>query len=279
MPILSARFIKDGLVREYDRREITPQLYNSTLKGNLYCPTSNCNARIVYNSGVRSFLRTWSFDDHTEDCPHRFERTKGRVGVDTSKFITVQLSDERKKRALKEALKRFKMSSEELEAVKPKHPLRRNPSTTSRKVVPASVAVIQGDESSSEGEQSFRGPNLSKRTPDMLKDNDLGKPRLIMGNLESISISGDVANIVVEENGAKVSIKFEEVFRANSPEYLGLFHHISDYIHSEELSEVVITAIGEVKKADGSFELSVFYGHDLEINGYDLRQLAIRNAL
>lgn len=279
MPILSARYIKDGEVREYDKRDITPQLYSSALKGFLYCPTPGCNARVVFNSGIRSFLRTWSFDNHVEECIHGFERTKGRVGVDTSTFINVQLTDERKKRALKEALKRYSMSNEELEQEKQKRANRKNnPKTTGKKVVPATVAVIQGEESAEEGGGVyFRGPNLSKRTVDMLKDVDNGKPRLIIGKIKSITLLKDVADIVVEENGVEICIKFEDAFKANSPEYLGLFYHISDYMSEISPSEVIFTVIGEIRKVNDTFQVSVFYGQDFEMNGMTLRQLAVRD--
>ncbi|HWO97593.1 MAG TPA: hypothetical protein VNM45_14920 [Bacillus sp. (in: firmicutes)] len=279
MPILSARYIKDGVVKEYDKREITSQLYSSTLKGFLYCPTAGCNARVVFNSGLKSFLRTWSFDNHAEDCIHGFERTKGRVGVDTSTFINIQLSDERKKRALKEALKRYNMSNEELEQEKQKRANRKsNPKTTGKKVVPTSIAVIQGGDNAEGGSGvSFRGPNLSKRTADMLKDIDTGKPRLIMGKIKSITLLEDVADIIVVENGIEICIKFEDAFKANSPEYLGLFYHISDYMSEVSPTKVIFTVIGEVRKVNETFEVSVFYGQDFEMDGMNLRQLAVRN--
>lgn len=278
MPILSARFIKDGEVKEYDKRDITAKLYSGALKGFLYCPTPGCNARVVFNSGIRSFLRTWSFDNHIEECIHGFERTKGRVGVDTSTFINVQLTDERKKRALKEALKRYTMSNEELEQEKQKRINRKNnPKTTGKKVVPSTVAVIQRDENTEMGGGvSFRGPNLSKRTVDMLKDVDHGKPRLIIGKIKNITQVKDVADIIVEENGVEICIKFEEVFKANSPDFLGLFYHISDYMAEIRPSEVIFTVIGEIKKVNETFQVSVFYGPDFEMNGMTLRQLAIR---
>ena len=281
MSILSARHIVNGLlVKEYKRNELTAQLYSS-LSGELYCPTPNCNARVIYKSGNKACIRTWSNDDHIEGCVHEFERVRGRVGVDTTRFINVELSAERKKRALREALAEFKMTEEEKELRSKKRAERKNnPTTIEKRSQPSSnLVLINGDAVAGEGTIGVRGPNLPKRTPSMLKENDRGKPRLVMGLIEDVIISGTSAEIIVVNDKTEVHVKFEEVFFVNSPNYSGLFHHIKRYI-SEEI-EIVFTGIGEVRVSHSGdfFELSVFYGEDFEMNGITLDILARNYAI
>lgn len=284
MSILSARFIKGGIEKEYEKNEITPELYNKTLKGYLFCPTKNCGARVIYNSGIKSFLRTWNMDDHADDCIHGFTRAKKRVGVDTTQFINVELTAERKRRALKEAYKLYTMSDDEkaIEKEKKKQKTRKNnPTTVGKESVPMTHAVLQdGDEPEevTNGRVGIRGPILPKRTVDMLKDVDNGKPRLVMGKIKSVRLIESIADIIVEEGNTDIHVKFEEVFINNSPAYLGLFHHILKYQEENKNQDVVFTGIGEVRrsKVNGDLELSIFYGADFFIDGMDLINLSMR---
>lgn len=286
MSILSARFIKDGIEKEYEKSEITPQLYNKTLKGYLFCPTKNCDARVIFNSGIKNCLRTWNMDDHSEDCIHGFTRAKKRVGVDTTQFINVELTDERKRRALKEAYKLYTMSDEEKEKEKEKkkHRTRKNnPTTVGKESVPMTHAVLQGGDEVEEitnGRLGIRGPILPKRTVDMLKDVDNGKPRLVMGRIKSVRLIEGIADIVVEEGNTDIHVMFEEVFKNNSPAYLGLFHHILKYQEENKNQDVVFTGIGEVRKSkvNGDLELSIFYGGDFSIDGMSLVSLSMRKV-
>ncbi|MDZ7434339.1 MULTISPECIES: hypothetical protein [Bacillus] len=284
MAILTARFIKDGIEKEYEKSDITPDLYNETLKGYLYCPTKNCGARVIYNSGVKSFLRTWNMDNHIDDCIHGFTRAKKRVGVDTTQFINVELTAERKKRALKEAYKLYTMSDDEKTIEKTKKPTRKNnPTTVGKESVPVTHAVLQDGDQPEEVTNrriGIRGPNLPKRTVDMLKDIDNGKPRLVMGKVKSVKLIESIADIIVEEGKTNIHVKFEEVFINNSPAYLGLFHHILKYQKENKNQDIVFTGIGEVRrsKVNGDLELSVFYGTDFSIDGMDLIKLSMRKS-
>lgn len=278
MPILSARYIVEGqLIKEYSRDEIDSQLYHNKLRGFLYCPTPNCSARVTHYSGKHVFLKTWNNDDHDGNCIHGFERVRGRVGIDTTRFINVELSPERKKRALKEALAQYNMTEVELEQRKKKRADKRNnPTTIDKRSQPsANLVLVNGDINEGGDNTSFRGPNLPKRTPDMLKDVDEGKPRLVMGVIKDVTVNDFSVEIIVIEKGAEIHVKFEEAFYVNSPTYSGLFHHIKKYI--SEVEKVVFTGIGEVRASRNGdyFELSVFYGQDFEINGMILTMLAM----
>ncbi|PEM33026.1 hypothetical protein CN617_00505 [Bacillus wiedmannii] len=277
MAILSAIYIDGEEKREYKKSEIDTSLYNNHLKGKLYCPTPNCQARLIFNSGLRSYLKTWNNDNHIEGCIHGFDRVKGRIGVDTSHFINVELSSERKKRALKEAFAMYTMTEEEKEKRQNKKTKKKNtPTTVTKQTKPASKVVMAGgvDEATSL-QVGVRGPNLSKRTVDMLKEKDTGQTRLLIGIIKDVILDTQgTATIIVVENNMQVCVRFEEAFREGSPNYLGLFHHIKTYISTAK--NVVFTGIGEIRKQEENdyFDFSIFNGRDFEIDRMDLRVLA-----
>ncbi|OMD17955.1 hypothetical protein [Paenibacillus odorifer] len=277
MSILSARYIVEKeFIRDYTVKQIDSKLYHGTLKGSLYCPTPNCPSRVSYVNGLRPILKTWNKDDHDPDCEHAFERLKGRVGIDTTQFIDVELSPERKKRALKDALAKYNMSEDEIEQQRQKRTTKKdNPTTIIRNSKPsANLVLTNGEEVAGVGNTGFRGPNLRKRTPDMLKDLDENQPRLIMGLVKDVRLIESTAEVVVIEKGVETHVKFEEVFYANSPTYSGLFHLIKRY--KSEMTRVVFTGIGQVRlsTAKTHYELSVFNGEDFEVNGMILTTLA-----
>ncbi|WP_154990404.1 hypothetical protein [Priestia megaterium] len=281
MAILSAIYKNGTEEREYKKSEIDAHLYENYLKGYLYCPTENCTARLIFNSGLKSYLRTWNNDNHIEGCIHGFNRVKGRVGIDTSYFINVELSPKRKKRALKEAFNIYNMTEQERAESKKKKKQKRTTSTTiSKRIKPSTNIVIDGDDVK-DGEISkigVRGPNLSKKTADTLKEKDKGKTRLLLGTVKAVNLDNEgTANIIVIENNVEVSVKFEEAFRANSPNYLGLFHHLEEYI--SKVKDAVFAGIGEVNTIKGdneNYSFSIFYGEDFEVNKMNLINLSAK---
>ncbi|MMZ52188.1 hypothetical protein D1872_139450 [compost metagenome] len=202
------------------------------------------------------------------------------MGINTTRFINVELSPERKKRALKEALVQYNMTEEELEQQRKKRATRRNNPTTVEKTSQPStnLVLVNGDEVTGGENTSYRGPNLRKRTPDMLKDADKNQPRLIMGLVKNVKLIDSTAEIIVVEKGTEIHVKFEEAFHVNSPTYSTLFPLIKRYI--SEVKKVVFTEIGEIRtSSDGThYELSVFYGEDFEVNGMTLPVLATHYA-
>lgn len=278
MPIFSAIYVNGNERIEYNKNDITPALYNSTLKGHLYCPTERCPARIIYNSGVRSFLRTWNLDNHIEDCIHGFDRVRGRIGVNPEHFINVELSEERKVRALREAYNKYMMTEEEREQKRQNQARRRNnPTTTTRTTRPIANLVLEGGEEIGGETVGVRSPHLLKRTADMLKEVDNNKPRLIMGIIQDVEITEGRTVIKVMENGVEILVVFGEAFAANSPTYIGLFGNIIRYMNEHE--NVVFTGIGEVRHTErGVYELLVFHGAEFRIDDTDLIVLSSRYA-
>ncbi|WP_139217070.1 hypothetical protein [Salibacterium halotolerans] len=279
--ILSAIYSNKGIEKEYSVREITKELYHKTLRGHLFCPTPGCNARIVYNSGLTPYFKTWKMDNHIEECLHYFDRENRKSGVNTEDLMNVELSVDRKKRAMKEALKLYNMTAEE-KAKQSGKSTKRNPKTQGKKNNIATRPVLKdGENEEIVKNEGVRGPNLLKRPVSTLQEKDEGQTRLVIGVLKNVNDSNKGTSILIEDSGKELYLVFEEVFRVNSPEYLGLFHHLEKYQTSKDQEDtIIITAVGQIRKSksyDG-FESSVFYGRDLEIDGIDLRILAMQQS-
>ncbi|MCQ6264507.1 hypothetical protein M1K46_02350 [Fictibacillus sp. WQ 8-8] len=277
--ITSAIFRKDGKEQELKVVEVDLKSYQSTYKNNLFCTTPDCNAKLafVFRTAKPSYFRTWKKENHTEECLFHFERIAARLGVSAEQTISVVLSSERKKNALKEAYRLAKMSDEEKEKQKnkTKKPNKKKPKTIGKKEVPAIKIVSTNEEEDVvEGEKVKRGPNILKRTADAFNVADIGKHRLLIGEIKDITFSEKSAFITTIWNRSEVLVKFEEVFFANSPEYNGLFHNIERYIN--EYQNVILTAIGEVRRnrESSGYELVVFSGDGFTIEDMSLQALA-----
>ncbi|OEH85167.1 hypothetical protein BHU72_06030 [Desulfuribacillus stibiiarsenatis] len=277
MSIKSARYINGEEKAEYFLNQVDSKLYNNKLKGFLFCPTESCVARVIFSGGSRKYFKTWNKDDHIEKCIYQFERIKGRVGTDTTNFINVELSEERKKRALREAYLLYNMTEEEKARIREdKKNKKNNPTTVTKRKKPSVSLVLSGGTEEAEiARKGLRGPNLPKRTVDMLKETDENTPRLIMGIVKEVILHDDkTATIIVSQNNSEIRIKFQEAFMANSPNYLGLFNHLRRYVLENE--NAVFSGIGEVWRSslENSFMLSVFYGEDFEVNQRTLLSIA-----
>jgi hypothetical protein len=188
--ITSALYKKDGEARELRVSEIDSESYNKYYKGHLFCTTPNCEARLefVYSTSKPSYFRTWKHDNHIENCIYQFERVEGRDGINTQYTIDVEISPERKRKALKEAYRLSQMTEEELEQRREKrNPNRKKPKTVGKKQKEALNIVLNKNDNESSSESSGRrGPNLLKRNADALNDSDVGKARVLIGFIKDV---------------------------------------------------------------------------------------------
>ncbi|MFP3443112.1 hypothetical protein R0K18_35790, partial [Pantoea sp. SIMBA_133] len=74
-----------------------------------------------------------------------------------------------------------------------------------------------------------------------LSDNDVGKVRLLIGIIKAVDYKEEYALISIERKSSIVTVKFEEAFFANSPNYIGLFHNVQRLISNKK--GVVFTGI------------------------------------
>jgi hypothetical protein len=273
--IPSAMFKTDLEVKELNTSDIDIKLYNTKLKGNLYCTTSNCKARLVFVKGNKksSYFKTHPFENHSSDCIYRFDRVAGRTGISTEQTINVTLSKERKSRALKEAFLQSKLTEKELENIRESRRARRGKraQTTGKKPGTAINIVTNPDEDTiSETSTGKRGPNILKRSTDTITESDINKHRLLTGSIKRFSSSKTNVSIELIGKNNKVFIKFEEAFFANSPNYSGLFHLIDRLM--KDYPNVIFTGLGEVRRAksEDAYELVIYNGEDFSLQGRSL---------
>lgn len=249
-------------------------------KGKLFCPTNGCTAKLVYvNRTLKpGYIKTFPREDHSSDCDYRFDRIIGRTGVNTENVINVELSKERKARALKEAYHLSQLTPEEIQNKKTKRNNSKSKRTnTEKKVNSVAVNMVTNTEESNETESTVRGNNILKRTLETLQESDVSKHRLLVGNIVKVNFDKENATLFVEENKNSLQVKFEEVFFANSPAYLGFFHLVNRLI--EENKELVFAGIGQVRKNSSSeLELVIYNGEDFTLNGSTLLSIAINKA-
>lgn len=186
MRILSAIYSKeDGNAKEVHLNEVTPRIYESKLKGKLYCITKACPARISFSSGRKSHFRTWRFDEHSIDCIFHFNRIPINLGTNTTQKISVEIPFTRRQNALREAFILMNLTEGEKET-------RRKRTTTSGNQKPRSITTNTKKNTSSmqmvlfdgdlyEDELVHRRKNISKRYVDEITETDIGEIRLVMG--------------------------------------------------------------------------------------------------
>ncbi|WP_042147878.1 hypothetical protein [Paucisalibacillus sp. EB02] len=271
--ITSALFKDNDEVKELHTSDIDSILYSTRLKGNLYCTTENCNARLVFvnSTSKSSHFKTYPHDNHSEHCIYQFERVPGRIGVNTEQTINVSLSEDHKKRSLKEAFSQSRLTAQQLEVLREKRKLsRRRPKTQGRQNSITINPVTNNDVEDDIKEQvRSREPSILKRYVDTITQSDIGKHRLIIGNATNIYYRESSILLEIERNRNKLTVKFGEAFFASSPNFKGLFTVAEKFISENKL--VIFTGIGELKKAN---ELIIYNGEDFNLQGLQLPAIA-----
>ena len=117
MRIMSVIYVDDeGTKKEVYLEDMTLRAYRNRLKGKLYCPMKDCPARISFSGGKYTNFRTWRHDKHSVDCLFYFDRIPMNLGRSTTAMISVEISPERRKKALDDAFIQMNLSEEEREA-------------------------------------------------------------------------------------------------------------------------------------------------------------------
>lgn len=278
MSILSALYYIDNeLIQELTRRDIDYQAYHNLYKGNLFCPTQECPARVVFVSGQRSYFKTWVNDDHDDNCLHKFDRETGRRAVNFLGNINVPIPEERIQRSLRSAYNDSTLTEEELEARRQRRADRRrnNPVTRGRETRPRLNPAV--DHNQVDGDATtlgMRHPNLLQRDADTFRESDIGMTRILKRCIiEDVTHNTESAIIRVAKGNSKIEVKFGQAFIANSPNSLSLFHHIIRFVR--ENGQVKFTAVGQVLLSqDGNYEFVVFGADRFLIENMSLLGLA-----
>ncbi|WFA83468.1 hypothetical protein [Paenibacillus amylolyticus] len=281
IPVAIYRKNDDVLGEELYVSDIDIDSYREKYKTNLYCPTNNCKAKLVFVQTKPAQFRTWKLDDHISGCDYEFVRQGIKAGR-SAEEVNVEMKDEQRRRVLKEALELARMSEQQVEDMRAKRKKSRNnssPKTHSDSSGPKiNIVTVNGIDENEISGVSFRSRPVLKRDVDVLKETDNGKHRCVTGYVDEVSEDGKKVIISVSRKKKQLKVVFEEAFRANSPNFEGLFHHITKYIVKHK--DVIFIGIGEVRLSQdrSHYELQVFQGDDFTINGMNLLGLVAYNA-
>ncbi|MDV6379000.1 hypothetical protein ORD22_12330 [Sporosarcina sp. GW1-11] len=280
MSILSAIYLAvDGTKTEILLSDITATMYENKLKRNLYCPTENCPARIIFSGGKKAHFRTWRLDKHSSDCEFQFDRIPENIGVNTTGTINVEIPHSRRQKALQEAFRIMNLSEEDLKPhlgnspIKPRNK-KRTITIAKKNVTGAQLVLFEGEEY----DHQLVKPRtyICKRFVDEIKEMDIGKIRLVMGYVVGIRSVGVVSEIQVGHNNQLITAVFEEAFisdRFNSS-YVNKFWSIERL--RKETGSIRFTGIGEIRKnaATKRMELAIYRGSDFKVDNIDMSNLA-----
>jgi len=254
--------------------------YIKKYRGNLFCPTENCDAKLVFvlRTSKPSYFRTWKGHNHNKNCLYHFKRIANKAGRKTEEIISVRMGDKQKRNALKEAFRLTQLSEEERKSRKHNNGKRSNakkkPISNGKENSTQLEISLNNDDAQSLGDSKQRQPRLIKRNIDTLTPRDLGKPRVLTGDIELVIHEGTSIIMYIVKDSKRVSVKFEEAFFANSPNFRGIFHHIEGFIAEKGVG--IFVGIGEVKlstKGD-SYDFFIFHGDEFSINGLNLLTIA-----
>lgn len=273
--IFSARFIKDGLERIIKLFDLTQSEYQEKYRGDLYCPNSGCDAKIVFASGdVRKHFRTYPvrskdgkiISQHVAGCEysveHELEERERRRRDPENK---IAISSEHMLRTLKrthDKLVNPEKSKKDKEVPEIKQ---KSPRTKSKGA--SKVSSIAGIVSSGAIEGTGREPAVYHRSVDELGDKDYYYTRAVDGYIQDMVFGNDYTYINLSRNDhLKARVLFSEAFAVNSPGIDNMVY--KNYIDiCKEKGDVPLVCIGEVRREDDELNIVIDSFEALMING------------
>lgn len=280
MLIADARLVKNAEEKLVNIEEVSKQLYDHNFRGFLYCPTPGCPAKLVYINSDRAHFRTWKYHAHHEGCVYHFERRW--VGRDFQfADVTIGFEFERRQVALSRAYQAMRFP-EELPVLKTGHRttvIVQKPTLSSRKRTTGIQTTLFDDETWRDLKR--KRPPLRRKYVSKINENDIGKPKLVMGYVQKVELIEDVAKITLLESDKEIDIVFEQSFIAESKNnsYLNKFGVIQHF--ADQNPEPAFAGIGEVRfnRTTNRFEHQIFFGTDFRIEDMDLLALSAKMAL
>lgn len=227
--ILRAIYKKDGIEKEIALSEITDEMYKSTYKGYLFCPTPDCEAKIEFASGPKlTYFRTWKtkvvdgeiLNEHLKDCTHYVERDaeeKARRRSDPDLYY--KLSAEHIRAVLKRAYDReFNPDKYRKKDPIDSEGIKKRPSSRSRTdygLEPKGKAGLVVDGAIAPVEKE---PSVYRISIDDISDDNYNSVQCIYGYAVDMVISGDSYPYMVltTNNNRNGRILFSESFAVNN---------------------------------------------------------------
>lgn len=275
MRIPSARYITEDDIKIITIKEITKKKYEAIYKGNLYCPTDHCMAKLSYCSGPKAHYKTWRHSNHSSNCIYRLERTGRKFVLGHKNVITMNISNERKYNALTRAYKSMvQLDTDDSELNKLKPTANQSPKKEGEiKDQTVQMKLFGGE--LNDGDEQLKGKKLLSKFVNAISSTDIGQVRLIKGFVKDVELIDSVAEIIVGYEDADIKIVFEESFKKEplNKSYLDKFWAIKELLTIQKV--VVFNGVGEVREDQlGKYELSVSLGSDIRLNGEDLYNIA-----
>lgn len=275
MRILNGRYLVDGVETIVHLSEMNKQTYKKRFKGKLYCPTGGCPALLSYSGGKRAHFKTWRRRQHSDGCIYNINRELVEIEQSLLEDKTFTISGHRKQNALREAARLFGGEGAEKETVKNKTTTQHLQSRQKNKYKKRHIQMTLYDGDFLEDDTLVKGKAIRKRFVDEIKQKDVGQVRLVLGFIQHALLVGEVADLSIEHNEARMKVVFPEEFvaeRLNSS-YLNKFTAIPKAI--EIGNPLTFAGVGNIRvNESGQWELVIYSGADFKINSLDLTVFA-----
>ena len=280
MLIAEARLVKNAEEKLVNIQEVSKPLYDTDLRGYLYCPTPGCSAKLVFINSDRAHFRTWKYHSHHEGCVYHFERRWRKRDFQFAD-VTVGFEFERRQMALSRAYRsmRFPEESPFLKTAN-RAMVSVQKTTFSRRKRATGIQTTLFDAETWQDLKRKRLPLRSKYVS-KINENDIDKHKLVMGYVQNVELIEDVAKITLLESDKEIDIVFEQSFTKESKNssYLNKFGVIQHFV--DQNPEPTFAGIGEVRfnRTTNRFEHQIFFGTDFRIEDMDLLALSVKMAL
>lgn len=259
---------------------LKPKKYREKYRGNLYCSTPNCSARITYvmRAGNKNHFRTWRGTIHSKDCEYYSEKITERIGTRTSYVDYIYLSDDQMSRSMKEAYLQELMTPEEKELAKQKlkNPRKRTGTLEGNEQISFELTTDPEHKDKSQAGQKAR---LYRRNVDALTSRDIGLTRTVIGEYVEADLSTERPLVRIKKNGVYANVLFEEAFFAENSAGLERLINISKYADIYILPMIIV--IGEVRQnlVLNEYEIALFEYKALRVDGKSLDSLAVGETI
>ncbi|MBM7867833.1 hypothetical protein GTO89_14405 [Heliobacterium gestii] len=262
-------FRKDGLEQKYNLTEVTEELYETKLKGFLFCPNETCKARILFVSGDKvTYFRTWKskvvdgqvVNEHISDCPYFVDHELGeRSYRRKSPDIYYSISEDHMKNVLRNAFDRIRHPDKFKKKPPSEDEGKKRPSSRGRidpTLQPSGHAGLVADGATVRGEKE---PNVYRKTLDELNEFDYGSVQCICGEAEGLTKGIDYPYILLKTTSGKTGrILFSEAFAAKNRIQYDNLDFYGQYIEVVKVSgqNPLICCIGRITK-DNQSEVAI----------------------
>jgi hypothetical protein len=271
--------VRNGVEKKVKLSDVTERDYQEKYRGHLFCPNSNCGAKIIFASGAfLKYFRTFPvkteegkiISQHVADCDYSVEHEmEERVRRRRDPELRIAISSEHILRTLKRAHEKLvnpqkteKGKDKEVSGTKQKRPSEKSKVSSD---LPASG--VPGTISNGASELTGREPSIYHRSVNDLSEHDYYYMRAVDGYIQDMILGDEYTYINLRRNdNKKARVLFSEAFAVNSP---GINNTIyKKYIDlCKEQGEVPLVCIGDITRDDYEISIVIDSFEALMING------------